>query len=280
MITELLVPLDGSKSAENALPIAAALSTAYELPVRLLAVLDESFDRTGVYDEQTAQVFVGYARQRAEHYGLAEERLAIEAVGGNAADEILLRGAAAGMVVLATHGRGGFRAGIVGSIADRVVRCAHVPVLAVPAIGPPRGFAPGPILATTDGSLNAERALPLAREAAGNLAKELVLLRTFSLVPVAAADVPVYLPEYAEVLESNTRGELASLALKGERVLVKCGSPITTIVETAASLDAALIVMASSGKGMAKRLVFGSTTLGVLHSGLRPLLIVPPPVRA
>ena len=40
MYTRLLVPLDGSKTAENVLPYARCLARGFKLPVELLAVID------------------------------------------------------------------------------------------------------------------------------------------------------------------------------------------------------------------------------------------------
>ena len=53
------------------------------------------------------------------------------------------------------------------------------------------------------------------------------------------------------------------------------GSPVIEIVREAASFD--LIVMGSHGKGLLRRMVVGSVTVGVLGQLHRPLLIVPPP---
>jgi nucleotide-binding universal stress UspA family protein len=40
MYSQILVPLDGSKTAEKALPYARALASKFKLPVELLAVID------------------------------------------------------------------------------------------------------------------------------------------------------------------------------------------------------------------------------------------------
>src|SRR5687768_2857472 len=54
MYTKMLVPLDGSDTAEKALPYARSLSRALKLPVELLAVVDLS--------EMAAHVAAGKAR--------------------------------------------------------------------------------------------------------------------------------------------------------------------------------------------------------------------------
>ena len=57
----------------------------------------------------------------------------VKLLEGNPADAIIERAEAlhALMIVLGTHGRGGFRRFLLGSTAERVVRTATVPVLTV-----------------------------------------------------------------------------------------------------------------------------------------------------
>ena len=52
-------------------------------------------------------------------------------------------------------------------------------------------------------------------------------------------------------------------------------APAAAIEEAANKYDAGLIVLSSSGKGLARRIALGSTTDRVMHSVQRPLLIVP-----
>ena len=40
MYTKILIPLDGSKTAENVLPYARALAGGLEIPVELIGVID------------------------------------------------------------------------------------------------------------------------------------------------------------------------------------------------------------------------------------------------
>jgi len=47
------------------------------------------------------------------------------------------------------------------------------------------------------------------------------------------------------------------------------------LLEASEEIDAALIVLTSSGKGLGKRLALGSTTDRVVHGAKRPVLVVP-----
>lgn len=140
----LLVPLDGSRFAEAALPVARelarglgatlALVEGYHLPDAFLAVtgevapvdvvtlLNEEQSAAKSYLEETAK------RLRADGY---EVETRVEA--GEAADLILQgeRDPRTELVVMATHGRGGVMRVVFGSVTDTVVRLGSRPVVVV-----------------------------------------------------------------------------------------------------------------------------------------------------
>jgi len=57
---------------------------------------------------------------------------------------------------------------------------------------------------------------------------------------------------------------------------VKLGHAVERITETAAEQDALFVVMAANAKGLIKRFLFGTTTLGVLHKSAFPVWFLPP----
>ena len=70
---------------------------------------------------------------------------------------------------------------------------------------------------------------------------------------------------------------LAGLASPGEETIVEWGDAATAILADSQLVNADLVVMTASGKGLAKRLALGSTTDRVMHALHRPLIIIPPP---
>jgi nucleotide-binding universal stress UspA family protein len=73
-----------------------------------------------------------YLENVAEHVteqGTASRATAV--LGGNPLEGIQAAavGPAVGMIALATHGRGGLRRLTLGSVADKLVRTGHLPVL-------------------------------------------------------------------------------------------------------------------------------------------------------
>jgi nucleotide-binding universal stress UspA family protein len=141
----VLVPLDGSREAEAALPHAAALRDRLGADILLVQVVASPLEVGTLYGIPGVRV-EGEARRR--HREAAEEYLeataarlrgeaggvetqVVEAAG--AAEGILeaTRAAGAELVALTTHGRGGISRAVVGSVADKVIRGAAPPVLAI-----------------------------------------------------------------------------------------------------------------------------------------------------
>jgi len=138
---KILVPVDFSKGSDRAVSQAEQLAVAlgaqlelfhaYQLPVFALPDSTVTVSPTYVADlTDRAQRELNRHRDRLREHGIEASTKLLE---GNAADAIVERAEAlhAVMVVLGTHGRGGFRRFLLGSTADRVVRMATVPVLTV-----------------------------------------------------------------------------------------------------------------------------------------------------
>src|SRR5690606_8709207 len=139
----ILVPLDGSKIAEHALPGAAWLSRMTGAPIQFIHVVELNVDDAAL--AAAAETFRAYTKEVAAEYGLANTTC--DVVAGSPAEEILKAAENASMISIATRGRGGFKAMVVGSVADKVIRGANIPVLAEPGAEKPADPATnGPIL--------------------------------------------------------------------------------------------------------------------------------------
>ncbi|KAA0233423.1 MAG: universal stress protein [Dehalococcoidia bacterium] len=274
----VLVPLDGSKNAENALPMAALLARAYDLPVRLLHVIDDTDEvLTPQALDRAQEVFSSYALDLAARHGVDTSKAVAEVGYGSPAATILAAAQGVRFVVIATHGRGGFVATFIGSVADKVVRGADVPVVTVPGVGEPSALDRKPVLVALDGSPEAEAGLRDARELAGRADLKLTLVRAISVPPPVGIEFAYYPPDILTTMQAAAQDYLKSVARPGEETRLVHGGAALAIEQTAAEIDAGLIVMTSRGKGLAARLALGSTTDRVLHSVQRPLLIVPVP---
>jgi nucleotide-binding universal stress UspA family protein len=146
MYRRIIVPLDGSALAEQALAQATELSGLTGAPVHLLRVVDYlSMEQYGPYalalEYATTEPVLAVEQDEAKDYlGGIETRLtregltvATEVRQGRVAGEIIAAAQPGDVIVMASHGRGGLSRWLLGSIAENVVRHATVPVLLVHA---------------------------------------------------------------------------------------------------------------------------------------------------
>ncbi|HIQ12443.1 MAG TPA: universal stress protein [Caldilineales bacterium] len=144
MYQRILVPLDGSKLAEQAIPYAAELCkgatevTLFQvvhLPLPLVAP-DASMAVPMPDPKQLLQDALDYLNGIAEKLREEGVRVVTDAVERDAVAEALVEYAQEhdiDLIVMTTHGRSGLSRLIFGSVAESVVRHAPCPVLLVRA---------------------------------------------------------------------------------------------------------------------------------------------------
>jgi len=129
VLDNILIPLDGSVLAEQALEPALALAQLMEARCTLLRVVEShsSSAEAEAYLERVAAKLGQRAVQLRTRVVVARRPV----------DAILATAEAQGsnLVALATHGRGGLNRLLVGSVADKLIRTAAVPVLVCPPTG-------------------------------------------------------------------------------------------------------------------------------------------------
>ena len=283
VIESVLVPLDGSALAEEALPLGQALALRAGVPLRLVRVIDR--DRTSEAERQAEHAVSEAARQAG-----VEAQLRVRA--GDAAEEILRE---AGdlprpLIVMTTHGRSGIGRWLIGSVADRVVRGGAAPVLLLrsgTSLGDAQGFRR--LLVPLDGSALAEDALPLAVTLAHVFAAEVHLARVaettrlFTLTGTSQSPIPdTLLEEMVADLEAEAGAYLRPVVerLRPEgvplRAVVLDGIPVEALLAYTATHEIDLVVLATHGRGGFNRLVLGSVAERLLRQGQTPILMVPP----
>lgn len=152
MYKEILLPLDGSDVSESALVPARQLAESLGARIHILQVTSQTeefsvmrgaeFGTMGSdYSQQVLEEVMTAQRDRIERY-LNEVAADLTSVGlnvvkaiedGQPADKIVDYAEAAGvdLIVMSTHGRGGVRRFLVGSVTDKVIRSTNLPVLVV-----------------------------------------------------------------------------------------------------------------------------------------------------
>jgi len=156
MYKNILVPLDGSELAECVLPHVAAFTADCQVSTIVFAQVIEpaplyfrrgyatvEVDYTKI-QENTARIEVlmkssaeEYLKQVINRFKPNGARLIAQVMVGKPADQLVEYAGAnqIDLILIATHGRSGLSRWVRGSIADRILRAAHVPVLMVRAPG-------------------------------------------------------------------------------------------------------------------------------------------------
>ncbi len=139
MYDRILVPTDGSEEVERALAYAFDLARAHDATVRVLYVVNVT--GYGGLPMETAWEGVSdalYAEgraavERAESLAPADIEIETSVLEGSPSRTIVEQAASENcdLVVMGTHGRGGIDRLLLGSVTERVVRRAIVPVLTV-----------------------------------------------------------------------------------------------------------------------------------------------------
>jgi nucleotide-binding universal stress UspA family protein len=146
MYRKILVPLDGSATAEHGLRAAIGLASGLAARLHLLHVVDDypvlmamQMSMPGDYEklmqrlEQEGETLLGQAKTAASQAGVPTDA-EVRRVDQRSVDEVIVNTASdrgCDLIVMGTHGRRGLRRWTMGSDAEMVVRNSPVPVLMV-----------------------------------------------------------------------------------------------------------------------------------------------------
>jgi nucleotide-binding universal stress UspA family protein len=300
MTDSILVPLDGSSLAEQALSCALTLARGLAAEMVLLRVVWIPPEVRELLSASAARLQAAVALQEAEarEYLLAragqlqeaglEARYAVRR--GPVAETILEYAAqeAIDQIVMATHGYSGIKRWTHGSVAERVLQAAGVPLLLV-RVGEQdvRGDWHQPmtcqrILVPLDGSPLAEQILPTVASVARALGAEVILFQVPIVYVTGWMTGEWYLPVQGvlDTAEENSHGYLKSVAVRLEEkglevsTSTSIGAVADSIVEYAEANDVDLVAMCTHGRTGLARWALGSVADRVLRAGSKPILLV------
>jgi nucleotide-binding universal stress UspA family protein len=294
MYTTILVPLDGSSVAERALPFAQTLAKATGARLLLVraALLEPSSDETALASQAQAMTearsyLADIVSRLSPTTGVETAVLYGEAA---AAVQAVITSRKVDLVVMSSHGHSGLGRWVIGTVTDRLLRRADVPVLVIPAacatVWPTsRAFR---VLVPLDGSALAEEALGPAVDVARALGAEILLLRVIDPVQAVSVGPSWYLstaPEPTSTLqEAQHYLERTSARLQSAGVTVAVrsaiGTPGLVIAAAAREQHAQLIAMTPHGAAGPSRLMLGRAATSILqHAGVPVLLVRPSATR-
>jgi nucleotide-binding universal stress UspA family protein len=302
----IVVLLDGSPFAEQAIPAAAAIAGAAGAKVRLVLVHRLPPPPN---DPETAKLYVSvelavrksereYLRsiaRRLKDGGVQASALMLEGPAGPTLVH-WIRGSAADLVVMTTHGRGALGRTVYGSVADQLVRSLEVPVLLVrpetaDRVGEDSGWTAREIIVGLDGSRTAEAALEPAAQLARMLRVPMTVVQV--VLPLAVAvDPPLpfqtgYDARITEVRRREALDYLDDMAegLRAQGIAATAAAVIGdsaagTLLDLGRAEGGALLAVGTRGRGGVKRLMLGSVADKLVRGAEGPVLVVPPVRRA
>ena len=294
MFREILVPLDGSKLSEASHEAAAALAEHFESSVVLLHVIEQN-PPAEVHHErhlrtaQEARVYLERLAAAAFRPGMRVEAHVHEDPASDVARAIVEHASAefrADLIVTCTHGRGGIRDLLFGSIAQQIVARGEVPLL---LIKPGRaGFRVSRILVPLDpdsrheGSLEPAAVLARAFDASLELLSVVPTVATLageeaaasSLMPTAAQAIlglreeqaADHLLEHVETLRARGLGATSSIAR---------GDPAAQILLAADRGGADMIILSTHRRMGLEAFWSKSVAPRVAKGTQKPLLLLP-----
>jgi len=297
MYTHLLVPLDGSRLAEAALPLAASLAEKLGASVTLLHVIERAPPSAVHGDRHLSDV------QEAERYlaELTRTRFTVSPpaachvhVGGEpdiaqsiAAHAEELR---ADLIVMCTHERQRLRHRLFGSVAQAVIGRGRTPVLLVP---PGETTATGEwvcrrVLVPVDAEPGHGDAVPVALDFARTCGAAMHVLWVVPTLGTLGGDqvtagslqpgtTAALLELEQEQAERQVRAQVERAAARDVPLTLEIvrGAAAEVILQTVMRSDADLLVIATHGRRGFDAFWAGSVAPRVAQRMTRPVLLVP-----
>jgi len=284
---KILVPIDFSDLSLKALEAAETMARLFEGKITPLHAYIPITEMEGPYsiglgpsahedyeeiEKTLTERLNSVAKEHVDGELLNEGKIAV----GNPAYSIVEASKEYDMIVMSTHGRTGFTRFILGSVAEKVLRLAHVPVLVVE-----EESKTAPIkrmLVTTDFSENSAAAFPYARDIAKASGARIDLVHIISYEQFEdeeASDSFVSLRKKRLELLAKEHFHDISEQLNLE-VVVSSDTPHEAIFKRAKEISYNLLVMATVGRTGIDYLMMGSTTANVVRHVNTAVLSVNP----
>ncbi|MDY3127019.1 MAG: universal stress protein [Corynebacterium sp.] len=289
----VVVAVDGSEAAENAVRWAANTAVKRGIPLRIASsyTMPQFLYAEGMvppkelFDDLQAETMEHIEQARAiANAEFPDLKIGHTIAEGSPIDMLLEMSHDVTMIVVGSRGMGGLSGMVMGSVSAAVVSHASCPVVVVRKdnnISERNKY--GAVVVGVDGSEVSEKATAYAFREAQARGAELIAIHTWmdmqaqaSLAGLAAAQA-----EWAEV--EREQGELLTQRLaKFEqeypevkvRKIIARDRPVRALSENAK--DAQLLVVGSHGRGGFRGMLLGSTSRALVQSAPCPLMVVRP----
>ena len=293
MFKDIMLPVDGSRFSELALPLAVRLAQQTDARLHIVrvhvpsvptaeAVVSENYDEL-VRDWERDALSLALGRAVDAGVNATSELLEGPVVAGL---QRYIEAAGIDLVVMTTHGRSGIRRAVMGSVAEQCVRKTEIPILLIHPRSEQDLVAHDlttmqRILVPLDGSEESEAVLPHVATLARLANAELILARV-ACAPfdIAVTIGPEALRDYLERMREEADQYLAEMRRTMPSDLKVTWTSVTAdrapegIMRAAQDQGADMIAMATHGRSGWARIAVGSVAETVLHKSTTPVLLI------
>lgn len=295
MFKHILIPLDGSRLAEAAIPSAVYLGKHLHASITLIHIIELNPPPV-IHGEKhltTVEEATGYLESIKSAYfnGITTDCHIHEAAVRNIAKSIVDHGEEFDhdLIIMCSHGHGGIRKALTGSIAQKVIGSGRVPILLIqPGGGGKIASQMDKIQVALDSDVEHQCSLEAATSIAKALNAQIHLVHVIAdlaLLAARRAATGRVLPMSAELMhEMNELGSFDFLHNQAENTRQK-GIVTTmeiregnTAQEICAAADSSLsdvIVLGTHGKSGFDAFWKGSVTPKVVSLTHTPILLIP-----
>ncbi|SER44442.1 universal stress protein [Natrinema salaciae] len=278
MYDRILVPVDRSDPATTALDHTLEIAGDHDATVTLLYVADTnkpSQTRVGtdVLDvlEREGDEIVEDAWERTVD---SDVPVTTDVVQGATSDAIVdyAETKDVDLVAMGTHGRDGLERYVVGSVAERVVNTAPMPVLTVRAVDDVPSYPYESVLVPTDGSEHATVALQLGADVANRTGATLHLLSVLEDQLLGSIADETERENRAESLLTDAESTAIDTGVDDIVTTIESGSVPKQITAYADGTGIDLVVMGTHGRTGLDERFLGSVTERVIRTASVPVL--------
>ena len=284
LFNKILVPFDGFGLADGVLRFIPQLAKGFGSSVILLWVMTSKGSRS---QGTMAMVELEEAARRLTKE-LGSEVVPMVSVGSPAPSIIRIASEeSCDLIAMATHGRGVIGRGLLGSVADEVVRYSTVPTMVFAPKKADKEWSESTIfdriIVPLDGSRDAEAVLPYVEDMGRALGVEIILVRVSNneaIYSVGWAGIPVFPDDPNVKIRDEAYLEIVSKRLREKGLQARWewfeGSPAYRTAEFARKTEHNIVALATRGHSGIERWIEGSVSeRAILNSG-DPVLIIPP----
>jgi nucleotide-binding universal stress UspA family protein len=285
MYDRILFPTDGSEPAESVLDYALQIASEHEATIHVVNVVDTGQDglarlRDDVIDvlEREGEVIVNETAERATDRDIPAVS---EVLQGDPHTSIVAYSDRSDidLIVMPTHGRRGLERTLLGSVTERVITTADVPVVAVnPDRNRPLTYPCRNLLVPIDGSRGAALALNegvAVAKATGATLHLLHVVETGSLGPEArSVSMESELTERANEIIADATETAAAASLDRVVSEIEDGVPSEAIRSYAEANGVDLAILGTHGETDFSRYVLGGVSAKIVRTSPVPVMWV------